>query len=449
MSRVLIAGGTVVSGEGLASADVLVDGERIERIEPGLSESADRTIDASGLYVLPGIIDAHVHPVYLDDLSAASISAAHGGVTTLMHFAYAKPGESLLETIQRFREEGEAGSVLDFALHGGIFDAANQTDEIPASIEAGVTSFKMFMTYAKLGWMTDDYQLMRILDLLGRVGGMGMVHAENGLATDYLQDKFAAEGRDPKEVFVDTRPAILEAEAVNRAIGMAQVGGCPIYIPHLSARLALDEVRKARARGLRAYGETCPQYLTLTNDDLLKRGPLLKIGPPLRTDDDREALWQGLADGSIDTVASDHAPKAKAPADDFAQAPYGSPQIETMFPLLLDACLASERLGLPRMVQVMSENPARLFGLYPQKGLLRPGSDADLLLVDPSAEWTIGLETQHSNAAYTAYEGRTVRGRPALVMQRGDVIVERNELIGRPGRGAFLPTKAGAHEPVA
>lgn len=448
MSRSLIAGGTVVTGDGPREADVLVDGTAIARVTPDLPRTADRVIDASGLLVLPGPIDVHVHPVYLDGLGASSIAAAHGGITTLIHFAYAKPGESLVETLRRFREEGEADSVLDFALHGGIFDAASQADEIQAAIEAGVTSFKMFMTYAKLGWMTDDYQLMRIFDLLGRVGGMGMVHAENGLATDYLQDKFSAEGRDPKEVFVDTRPAILEAEAVNRAIGMAQVGGCPIYIPHVSARLALDEIRRARARGFRAYAETCPQYLTLTDADLRAQGPLLKIGPPLRSDDDREALWEGLADGSIDTVASDHAPKPKAKDDDFVQAPYGSPQIETLLPLLLHGSLAEEKLGLARLVRVTAENPARLFGLYPRKGTLQPGSDADLVLINPLTDWRIEAASQHSNATYCAYEGRVVRGRPTLVMQRGDVIVEGGELVAGPGRGRFLATKAGVQEPV-
>ena len=448
MSRTRIVGGTVVTGDSVASADVIIEGETIAQVGTEADGEFDRTIDASGLYVLPGPIDVHVHPVYLDDLGASSVVAAHGGITTVIHFAYAKPGSGLVETIERFREEGESASVLDFALHGGIFDAANQADEIPAAIEEGVTSFKMFMTYAKLGWMTDDYQLMRVFDLLGRAGGMGMVHAENGLATDYLQDKFSAEGRDSLDAFVATRPAILEAEAVNRAIGMAQVGGCPIYIPHVSAGLALDEIRRARTRGFRAYAETCPQYLSLTDADLRAQGPLLKIGPPLRTDDDRDALWAGLADGSIDTVASDHAPKPKAKDDDFAQAPYGSPQIETMLPILLHGCLAEERLSLSRLARVTSENPARLFGLYPQKGALRPGSDADLVLIDPSAEWTIERRNQHSNAAYSPYEGRTVRGRPTFVMQRGEVVVETGELVGRPGRGHFLRTQAGANEPV-
>jgi len=448
VSSVLIQGGLVATTGDVRRADILVEGESIARVEERLSDSADRVIDASSRYVLPGAIDVHVHPVYLDDLSDSSISAAFGGITTLIHFAYAKPGQGLGETLARFREEGEAGSVLDFALHGGLFDAKTQAGEIPEAIAQGVTSFKMFMTYAKLGWMTDDYQLMRVLDILGRAGGMGMVHAENGLATDYLQDKFIDEERDAMEAFVDTRPAILEAEAVHRAIAMAQVAGCPLYIPHVSARLALDEITRAKKRGFRVYGETCPQYLNLTNDDLLRQGPLLKIGPPLRSEEDRNALWRGVAEGTIDCVASDHAPKAKSIDDDFFAAPYGSPQVETMLPLLFHGSVAEERMTLSRLVHVMCENPARLFGMYPKKGALEVGSDADLVIVDPEAAWTISHSTQHSNAPYTAYEGRTVLGRPILTMQRGEVVVENGELKGRRGRGRFLRTEAGKCEPV-
>jgi len=429
--------------DGLTRVDVLIEGETISRISPGLPRSADRILDAEDRLVLPGAVDVHVHPVYLDDLEASSIAAAHGGITTLIHFAYAKPGNGLVETIRRFREEGEAGSFLDFALHGGIFDPANQADEIPAAVAEGVTSFKMFMTYAKLGWMTDDYQLMRVFDMLGRIGGMGMVHAENGLATDYLEDRSLAEGMDPVRAFVDTRPSILEAEAIGRAIAMAQVAGCPLYIPHVSARLAADEIARAKGRGFGVYAETCPQYLTLTNEDLLRQRALLKIGPPLRTDDDRSALWAALAGGTIDTVASDHAPKAKSAEDAFFDAPYGSPQIETLLPLLYHGGVVEGRLSLQRLVEVTSETPAKLFGLYPGKGALLPGSDADLVIFDPEEEWTIERANQHSNASYTAYEGRRIRGRVSLTIQRGEPIVEAGELKGRPGRGRFLRTAAG------
>ncbi|MBU0595176.1 amidohydrolase family protein [Candidatus Bipolaricaulota bacterium] len=446
MHKILIRGGRVVSSDDVREADLLVSDGLVARIDRDLDEPADRMIDATGRYVLPGVIDAHTHPVYLDDLESLPVTAAHGGVTTVIHYAYAKPGSGLLETIRRFREEAESVSILDFALHGGLFDPACQSAEIPAAIAEGVTSFKMFMTYAKLGWMTDDYQLMRTFDIIARAGGLGMVHAENGLATDYLQDRGLAVHADSKETFLETRPAILEAEAIHRAIAMAQVAGCVLYIPHMTAALGIEQVAAARAKGFRVYAETCPQYLTLTHEDLLKQGPLLKIGPPLREASDRAALWRAIAEGVIDTVASDHAAKEKRIDDDFFAAPYGSPQVETMLPLVFSEGVATRRIALPCLVRTMCENPARIFGLYPTKGSLQPGSDADLVIFDPKAEWTIAHAEQHSQALYSAYEGRACVGRPVLTMQRGEVLVENGETIARPGRARFLPTTAGRAE---
>jgi dihydropyrimidinase len=443
MIDLIVRRGRIVTAQGVSAADVAINSGKIEAVGRDLNFEAERTIDAEGLLVFPGIIDAHTHPVYLDDLESLPVTAAHGGVTTVIHFAYAKPGEGLMDTIHHFREESESGSVLDFALHGGLFDPANQSHEIPQAIEAGVTSHKMFMTYAKLGWMTDDYQLMRTMDILGSAGGMAMVHAENGLATDYLQDKTNAAGEDSKDVFVLTRPAILEAEALHRAIAMAQVGGCPLYIPHMTAELGILEVARAKALGYRVYAETCPQYLTLTEQALVEQGPLVKIGPPLRAESDRIALWQALADGTIDTIASDHAAKAKVREDDFFDAPYGSPQVETMLPLAFHGGVNKGWLSLSRLAQVMCENPARIFGLYPQKGVIQPGSDADLVLFDPSRKVQIAHATQHSNASYTAYEGMEVLGQPVLSMQRGDILLENGALQIPAGHGQFLPTRSG------
>jgi len=447
MATILIKNGRMVRKEGIELADLSIVDGKINSIGRDLTVKADRTIDATDLFVLPGLIDPHTHPVYLDDLQSLPVTAAYGGVTTLIHYAYAKPGEGLIDTIERFREEGLAVSILDFALHGGLFDPENQAGEIPEAYKAGVTSYKMFMTYAKLGWMTDDYQLMRTLDIIGRVGGMGMVHAENGLATDYLEDRMLERGDDPVSSFVATRPAILEAEAIHRAIAMAQVAGCPIYIPHMTARLGVEEVHRARERGFYVYAETCPQYLTLTEEDLIRQGPLVKIGPPLRSEEDRRALWAGLATGTIDTVASDHAAKEKRIDDDFFDAPYGSPQVETMLPLVYHGGVNGGWITISRLVEAMSENPARIFGLYPRKGALLPGSDGDVVLFDPDTEWTIEHATQHSNAPYTAYEGRRVLGRVVMTIGRGEILVEEGELKARPGRAEFLRTASGRVDP--
>ncbi len=446
MADLAIRGGRVVSPWGVVEADVIVEDGRIASIGAGCAIEVDRTIDATGLLVFPGLLDVHAHPVYLDDLEGLSVTAAHGGVTTVIHYAYAKPGEGLMDTLHRFREDGESRSILDFALHGGLFDPAHQSHEIPEGMAAGVTSYKMFMTYAKLGWMTDDYQLMRTLDILGRVGGMGIVHAENGLATDYLEDKSNEAGLDARTAFVSTRPAELEAEAIHRAIAMARVAGCPLYVAHMTARLGIDETSRARSTGQRVYAETCPQYLTLTEAALDTLGPLVKIGPPLRSPSDREALWDALAAGALDTVASDHAPKAKTKEDDFFAAPFGSPQVETMLSLVHDGGVHAGRMGLERLVQVMCENPARIFGLYPQKGVLQPGSDADLVIFDPRARLKVSAETQHSHAAYTAYEGMSLHGAPVLSIQRGEILVEGGEVRVHPGRGQFLKTQSGGAE---
>jgi len=440
----IIKGGLVVTGAGISRLDVGVRGEQVAELAPDLDPArAARVIDAAGKLVLPGVVDVHTHPVYLDDMGGISVTAAHGGVTTMIHYAYARPGMGLLDTLQRFRDDGLEHSLLDFALHAGLFDVEHQLGEVPAAFKMGVTSFKVFMTYAKLKWMTDDYWMTALMDVVAGERGLVAVHAENGLATDYLEDKFLREGRSALEMFTAMRPDLLEAEAVNRAMSLARVMGCALYIPHNSAAACLEPLRRAQANGWRVYGETCPQYLTLTEETTARLGALAKIGPPLRTRADNEALWQGLADGTLVTVASDHAPKAKKATDDFFEAPYGSPQVETMLTVMYHAGVNGGKISLPRLVQVMCEAPARLFGLYPRKGTLAPGSDADLVLWDPTRRHTIRAATQHSGADYTLYEGMEVTGAPILTMQRGTIVVEEGRLVGKPGHARFLATDTG------
>jgi dihydropyrimidinase len=287
--------------------------------------------------------------------------------------------------------------------------------------------------------MTSDYYLMAAFDLIGRSGGMAMVHAENGLATDFLEDKFNAEGVPAIEAFTRMRPASLEAEAINRAIAIAEVTGCPIYIPHISAKRGLEAIIQAKRRGQKVFAETCPQYLELTEKDLYRFKALAKIGPPLRTPEDNDSLWQRLADGTIDVVASDHAPKAKKQDEDFFNAGYGSPQAETLLSVTYDGGINRNRLTLPRLVQVLAENPARIFGLYPRKGILEKGADADIVVFDPGLRHILKGETQHTKAGYTLFEGRECLGRPVLTLQRGRVVLDREKLIARPGDGKYIP----------
>jgi len=289
--------------------------------------------------------------------------------------------------------------------------------------------------------MTDDYHLAAAMDLIAECGGLAMVHAENGLVTDYLEDRSLSKGEDQKEVFLKTRFGDLEAEAVFRALTIATVMRCPLYVVHLSTDKGVEVIQRARAERQGVYVETCPQYLTLTDDTLQRLGPPAKIGPPLRTETDRVALWKAIQMGSIDVVASDHAPKIKKKDDPFFEAPFGSPQAETLLMVTYDEGVNGGRIGSCKLVQLLSEHPAKIFGLYPQKGTIQKGSDADLVLFDPNQVLTLGPKNQHSGAGYTVYEGRRCLGRPVLTLQRGKIIVENGELKQKPGQAKFLPTK--------
>jgi dihydropyrimidinase len=268
-----------------------------------------------------------------------------------------------------------------------------------------------------------------------------MVHAEDGLVTDYLEDRSLKRGEDQKKVFLKTRPDYLEADAIFRALSIAAITHCPLYIVHLSTARSIIPIQQAREEGQVFYVETCPQYLTMTDATLQKLGPLAKIGPPLRTEKDRLILWEAIQKGIIDVVASDHAPKTKKIDDPFFEAPFGSPQAETMLTVTYDEGVNKGRIKPNQLVQLFSENPAKIFGLYPKKGCIRKGSDADLVIFDPNYRHTLLHRTQHSGVPYTLYEGRKCVGKPILTMQRGRILIEHGELKGKPGEGKFLPTK--------
>jgi dihydropyrimidinase len=445
----LIKGGLVVTGKGMQKSDVAVSGEKIAQVAPDIArEGVRQVIDATGKYVLPGIIDPHAHPVYEDKVLETARAAAYGGTTFMIFYAYIKPGQPVLDTIKWFRDEGLEKSVLDFSLHAGFFDASNQVPLIPEIFKLGVTSGKIFMAYAKLKWMTDDYWLMAAADIIAQEGGLLMVHAENGLANDYLEDKLLIkEGRPQKEVFLQTNPDILEAEAVNRACRISQVAGCPIYIVHNSAGKSLPVIKRIKEEGHRVYAETCPQYLCLNDDVYRKFGALAKVGPPIRREFDRLALWEGVQNGIIDTIGSDHAAKAKKIDDDFFKAPYGSPQCETMLTLIYDEGVNTGRISLPRLAKLMCENPAKIFGLYPQKGTIQVGSDADIVVFDPALRHTLRHENQHTTVGYTLYHERECLGKPVFSLQRGRMLLQDGEVKLSPGSAKFFATHAGQVDP--
>ena len=436
----IIKGGLAICPRSINRLDIGIEGGKIAKMASDLKDSdAREVIDATGKYILPGLIDVHVHPVYVDTIEDCSILGAFGGITTMIHYAYARPGMKLADTVKEFIDEGKKISCTDFAIHGAMFDPENQIKDTPKCFEMGVKSFKMFMTYAKLGWMTDDYYLAKAMDVIAQLGGLAMVHAEDGLPIDYLEDKYRDQPQ--KDVFLKVRPDVLEADATFRAISIAEVMNCSLYIVHVSAARALDPIRKARDKGQTVFAETCPQYLCLTDEVLRKKGPLAKIGPPLRSVQDNEALWEGLKMGLIDVIASDHAPKHKKIDDDFFEAPFGSPSSETMLTVTYQKGVNEGRLHLCTLVRAMSEVPAKIFGIYPQKGVLQEGSDADLVIFDPTKVHTITQATQHSNTSYTLYENLDCVGTPSLVMQRGDIIVEGEEFKGKKGQSNFLPVE--------
>jgi dihydropyrimidinase len=440
--EMLVSGGLVVYPEKTVRADVAVDGQRIAAVAPPGELAAKRTVAAEGCFVLPGVIDPHAHPVYLDDIASLSRSAAFGGVTTVVHYAYAKPGQSLLAELKKMRAEGEAGSCTDFALHGGLFETGKQAEEIPQAFGLGVTSFKMFMAYAKLGWMTDDYAMAKAMDLIGRNGGLACIHAETGLAIDYIQDRLLAEKADFAERFLETSPDVAEAEGIFRAVSIGRLMGCPVYIPHVSSSEGLATVRFLRERGARVYAETCPQYLGLTWEELKGRGALGKVGPAIKTEADRRALWEGTRQGVLNTIGSDHAPKPKTVEEDFFKAAYGSPEVETMLPVVWHYGVNSGWITPNQVAALLAENSARILGLA-GKGRLEPGADADLVVFDPAEAWTVTASRQHSKATYSLFEGKRLVGRVRKVLAGGRLIVDGEEFLGKAGQGRFLPTHAG------
>jgi dihydropyrimidinase len=446
---ILITGAVVVTGSGMQLADVAISGDKISAVGKDLPrEGVSQIIDARGKYVFPGIIDVHVHPVYVDDVEHSSRVAAYGGITTLLHFAYARNGESLYEQVNKMLEDASRRSLLDFSLHGGLFDAPIQVPEIPKVMELGVKTFKFFLTYLKQGWYTDDYQLAKAMDILAGSGGMAMVHAENGGGIDYLEDKYLKGPNASAKLFNTSRPAAYEEEAIFRSICLAESMNCPLYIPHVTAARAVRPIRNAQAMGLPVFAETCPQYLTLTEKIIEERGALAKIGPPIRSQADQDALWVALRDGTLSVVASDHAPKHKDLNGDFITQGFGSPSIETLLTVTYDWGINKGFISPVRLAQVLCENPARIFGLYPQKGTLQVGSDADLVIYDPTQEFILKAENQHSNVGYTLYEDRKILGWPVMSFQRGKPILKEGQVVAAPGAGNFLPTTPAQHKPL-
>ncbi len=456
---ILISGGTVVTSTGTVDADVLIDGERIAAlVERGgdlsttLATSADRVIDASGRYVLPGGIDAHTHmempfggTFSADTFETGTRAAAWGGTTTIIDFAVQAKGTSLLSTLDKWHAKADGNCAVDYGFHMIVSDV-NDTSlkEMRSCVDAGVNSFKMFMAYPGVFYATDG-EILRAMQEARRTGAMTMMHAENGIAIDQLAAQAVAAGHTDPVQHGLTRPPELEAEATSRAITLAKVTGAPLYIVHLSAEQALAAVSEARDTGQNVFAETCPQYLWLSLEDMARpdfEGAKFVASPPLRPKEHQASLWRGLRTNDLSVVSTDHCPfcfkdQKELGRDDFSKIPNGMPGVEHRMDLLHQGVAAGE-MSLARWVEVASTTPARMFGLYPRKGTIAPGSDADVVIYDPTATQTLSVDSHHMNVDYSAYEGMSITGRVETVLSRGRVLIEGGQYHGSTGHGQFL-----------
>lgn len=447
----VVKNGTVVTASGVSRADVGIKDGRVAQIG-GAFGSGIPSIDAAGCYLMPGGVDVHTHldltlggTKSADDFGSGTLAAACGGTTTVVDFCMQAPGQSLTASIASWDEKASQRVAIDYGYHMIIVDLnASVFEELAKLPERGITSFKLFMAYRGVN-MIDDVTMIKALEQAKNYGALVMVHAENGDAADYLRDKFIAEGKTSPYYHALSRPPRVEAEATARAIALAEVVGTAIYIVHLTCTEALDELLRAKRRGVEALAETCTQYLYLTKDDLNRpdfEGAKFVFTPPARTKADHEALWDALANRVLETVSSDHCSwlfkghKDKG-RDDFRKIPNGAPGVEERLMMVYQG-VNEGRISLTQFVDLVATRPAQVFGLFPKKGTIAVGSDADIVIWDPEAELEITQSKMHNAMDYSSYEGRKVKGMPRTVLLRGKVIVEDRNYVGTPGEGQFL-----------
>ncbi len=466
MSRTLIKGGRIVTAVDDYVADILVENGRIDTIGRSLEVDDAEVHDATGLLVMPGGIDAHVHmetPMgngieTCDTFETGTISAAFGGTTTIIDFAQQFKGESPKAALDRRLASAESQCVVDFAFHSILTDVNKSAlAELPGMInDDGVSSIKLYMAYPDV-LMVDDADIYRTMRKVGEHGGMVNLHAENGVVIQALIEEAIAAGNTSPKYHQLTRPQLMEGEATHRVIRIAELAEIPVYIVHLSAKEALEAVVEARDRGIHAFAETCPHYLFLDKSEYDRPGfdaAKFVMTPPLRDRECQDALWRGLKFDDLQLVATDHCPfcfsekaygllKSKQPGrDDFSKIPNGAPGVEFRLPLLFDGGVNAGRITLNRFVQLTSTAPAKMFGLFPRKGTIAVGSDADIVIFDPEEKHTLSADTHHSNVDYSLFEGRKVKGRVKKVFVRGDMLVDGDTWHGRKGQGQYL--KRGA-----
>ena len=453
--RTLIENGTLVTASDTFEADLLMEGEKISAIGKELGKTygqIDKRVDAKGKYVIPGGIDVHTHldmpfggTTSADDFESGTVSAAHGGTTTIVDFAMQPQGGTLKEGLATWHGKAEGKAAIDYGFHMIIREvnktALSDMDDLVR--REGVTSFKLFTAYPGV-FFVDDASIFRALRRTGDNGGLICMHAENGPVIDVIIEEAKARGETAPAWHALTRPPRLEGEASHRVLALAEVAKVPLYIVHLSAAEALQQVREARDRGVRAYAETCPQYLFLDHRNYEEpgfEGSKYVMSPPLRAPGNEQALWRGLQLDDLQCISTDHCPfcmkEKELGKGDFSKIPNGAPGVETRLYLTYEG-VRSGKISLNRWVQLNSAGPAKLFGLFGKKGTLAPGADGDVVVWDPEKRHTLSARTHHTRADYNPYEGREVVGACSQVFSRGKLIVENGSYVGKKGDGRFL-----------
>ncbi|PJA26417.1 MAG: dihydropyrimidinase [candidate division Zixibacteria bacterium CG_4_9_14_3_um_filter_46_8] len=459
---IIIKNGTIVTGEGTFKADIGIEKEKIAAIANRIDADGAKVIDATGKLVMPGAIDVHVHfqlpfcgTVSADDFENGTKAAACGGVTSIIDFAIQKKGQSLLDAVSARKAEADGKVCVDYSLHAVPTDwNPNTPGEMEKLASEGITSFKMFMIYAKEGMISDDDALFSALETVSHFGGIVGVHAESVRVLDLLIARYHNEA-DMKQYgaycHVLSRPNFIEAEAISRAVTWSEATGGKLYIVHMSTGEGANIISNAHKRGIKVFAETCPQYLLL-NDSVFKQpnGHLYATCPQIKKNEDSERLWDGLASGDVSTIATDTCTfdtKQKAMWDgDFTKIPFGLPGVETLLPLAYTYGVGQGKITLQRLVQLVSTNPAKLMGMYPQKGSLSVNTDADIVIFDPNREVKLSYKDLQTNCDWSPYEGFQLRGYPSLTICRGKVVAENGKFCGKIGFGKFIKRVSGFNE---
>lgn len=456
--NLLVKNAKIVTSSETFESSIGVENGKIVSISPHLDASGAKVFDAKGMIVIPGGIDAHTHmelPVMntssADDFYTGTVAAACGGITTIVDFVDPKPGETLLEALVDYRRRADSKVAIDYGLHM-MFKEQNlgEIDRIPDVVKKGVPSFKVYTAYKKRGLMLEDPDIERLMKKIAGVGGLVAVHAESESIIERLIQENLAAGNTGPRYHAMSRPPEAEAEAISRVTRFAQAAGARLYIVHLSSKLGMEEVERARGRRTNVFAETCPHYLVLT-DEVYERedGRNFVMSPSLKKAEDRAALWDGLGPGGvIETVGSDHCPFPSSQKDwgedDFTKIPNGVPGTEAIMPLLYSEGVRKRRISMFDMVRVTSETPARRFGLGPSKGSISVGADADFVVFDPNKRVRMTVDALHSNIDYSIYDHITTQGYPILTVSNGEIVMEDGEFVGRRGHGRFIPRAAAS-----